>query len=400
MIIWATGILMALAIGGLMLRAAARPGVVAPADPLDVQVYRDQLREVERDLARGTLTPDEAERVRVEVSRRMLEADRRAQAPAAAERGPHMALFVMILGAFAGALLLYQSLGAPGYPDLPLLDRLAAAETRRANRMSQAEAEARVPDRPAPQIDADSLALIERLRETLADRPDDLTGHRLLARNEAGLGNYAAAAQAQARVIALLGQEVTAQDHADYADLLALAADGYVSPQAVAAARRAIALDPQNGPARYYLGLLEAQIGRPDRAFGIWRALLDSSPPDAPWMQVLRGQIAQAATLAGIRYTPPEPAPGPTPQQVEDAAQLSGADRSAMIEQMVAGLAERLASEGGTAADWARLIRAYGVLGRTEDARTVWSEAQKVFENNTVGLRTLDAAARDAGLLK
>ncbi|WP_102109838.1 c-type cytochrome biogenesis protein CcmI, partial [Oceaniglobus roseus] len=68
----------------LIVLALVRRGRAAPsAAAAEIRIYRDQLDEVERDLARGTLEPEEAERVRLEISRRLLEADRAAAAAAA-----------------------------------------------------------------------------------------------------------------------------------------------------------------------------------------------------------------------------------------------------------------------------------------------------------------------------
>ena len=77
---------------------------------------------------------------------------------------------------------------------------------------------------------------MQRLRAALDERPDDLQGHVLLARNEAAIGNFAAAHRAQERVIALKGADAEAADWADYALLLTYAAGGYVSPEAETAA--------------------------------------------------------------------------------------------------------------------------------------------------------------------
>jgi cytochrome c-type biogenesis protein CcmH len=85
---------------------------------------------------------------------------------------------------------------------------------------------------------------------------------------------------------------------------------------------------------------------------------------------------------------------------MDAAAELSPEDQQAMIGGMVAGLADRLATEGGTAQEWARLIRAYGVLGDQEAARTVWEEAQQVFVSSMRGMEILTNAARDAGVLE
>jgi cytochrome c-type biogenesis protein CcmH len=285
---------------------------------------------------------------------------------------------------------------------MPLVARLEDAAERRATRPGQAQAEAGRPAAPDPSASGEFLELMERQRATVAERPSDLDGHRLLARNEAGLGNFAAAHAAQKRVLEILGPAATARDWADYGDLLVLAAGGYVSPEAEAAFEEALSRDPANGTARYYLGSMHLQTGRPDLAFRIWQAQLREGPPDAPWIGPIRAQIEQAAAQAGIDYSlPPAPdgaaPPGPSAADVEAAEGMSPAERMQMIEGMVSGLSERLATTGGPPEDWARLIRAYGVLGRRERAAAIWAEAQQVFEDEVARLPIL-RAARDAGV--
>jgi cytochrome c-type biogenesis protein CcmH len=69
-----------------------------------------------------------------------------------------------------------------------------------------------------------------------------------------------------------------------------------------------------------------------------------------------------------------------------------------MIRGMVTRLSERLATEGGPAEDWARLINAYGVLDERENAQRIWDEAKGVFAQDAGALATLRAAARSAGV--
>jgi cytochrome c-type biogenesis protein CcmH len=77
---------------------------------------------------------------------------------------------------------------------------------------------------------------------------------------------------------------------------------------------------------------------------------------------------------------------------------MSMDERMEMIQGMVSGLAERLATEGGPPSDWARLISAYGVLGRTDTAAAVYAEAQQVFGENQGALDIIDRAAERAGI--
>lgn len=379
-----------------------------PAEAFDLQVYRDQLTEVERDAASGKIPPEEAERLKVEISRRILAADAKVQGPSVASGQPKAGSYA-VAGLMAalflgGGLGLYATLGAPGYPDLPLQGRIDAAAEARANRPDQASAEARIPAAANPDVSEEYMDLLTKLRAAVADRPDDLQGHVLLARNEAALGNFRASYQAQARVIELkdkVGMEPTAKDFADLADMMILAAGGYVSPEAQQVLEKALSIDPKNEVARFYGGLMMAQTGRPDIGFRMWDELLRSSDPDAPWVQPIRQQIEEMAWRAGVQdYELPETRPlrGPDAGQVAAAQDMTAEERQDMIRGMVGQLSDRLATEGGTAQEWARLISSLGVLGDTEQAAAIWAEAQGIFAEAPEDLATIRAAAQSAGV--
>lgn len=381
----------------LAFRRADRGGLEAAES--DLLVYREQLDEIDRDVARGVLSDADAEAVRVEVQRRLLAADRKAGAERAISAGPATLPAVLTALAVAGGgLALYAVVGASGYPDLPLDRRIELVEAARADRPSQAEAEAemalRQPDLGA--VDPEFLRLMDNLRTALETRPDDLEGHRLLASNEARLGRLAAARAAQERVVEILGDDATAADWADLVDAMVFAAGGYVSPEAEAAVAEALERDPRNGAARYYLGLGEMQVGRADRAFVVWRALLADSAPGDPWMPVIRAEIEGLAQLAGVPFSL-ESAPGPTADDIAAAAEMSAEDRTAMVEGMVEGLASRLADEGGPPQDWARLVGALKVLGQTERAEAIAAEARVVFAGNVEAVNMIERALNGAG---
>ena len=366
-------------------------------DP-DLSIYRAQLSELDRDAARGVLAPEEVEAARAEVGRRVLSADRqrrRASAPARTWLAGGLIVTVML----GVALPAYWWLGAPGYPDLPLAARRETIEERRAQRPAQQAAEAEVPDRTA-EPDPDVAELAQRLRGVLAERPDDLEGWRLAVRTETGLNDPKAAWRAQDRVVAILGDDATAEDFALLAELMILAAGGYVSPEAERALAAARERDPAEGSARYYTGLMYAQGGRPDLAWPIWRRLLSDSAPDAPWVDPILGRIETVSALAGepTRAADLPLGRGPTADDVEAMAQMDPEDRMATIEGMVAGLATRLADQGGPPEDWARLITAYGVLDRPDAAAPVYAEARIVFDGDEAALTLLEQAAEQAGI--
>jgi cytochrome c-type biogenesis protein CcmH len=409
MTFWIAAAGIGLAVTALLLLALLRGRAGdEPTAAYDLRVYRDQLREVDRDLARGVITPADAERLRTEVARRVLEADRalgdgNGPEDTAAPPLPTLVMAGLVAAVMLGGVWTYFRLGAPGYPDLPIAERLAMSDQLYRTRPPQAAAEAAAAARapaPAP-ADPTFTALMDKLRSALKDRPDDLEGHRLLARNESGLGNYAAAMAAQRQVIAILGDSVSADDHAMLAEIMILGAGGYVSPEAEVEIKRALQLDPLNGTASYYAGLMFAQVGRPDRTFALWAALLERSQPGDPWVAPLRAQLMQVASEAGEdNYVLPgtEAAPGPDADALAAAAEMTPEEREEMVRGMVARLSERLATQGGSAEEWARLITAYGVLGETDRAGAIWAEAQQRFGGRAADLKVVRAAALQAGV--
>ena len=362
----------------------------------DVAFYRGQLAEVEADRGRGLISAEEAERARAEIARRLIAADhgRQGKTVERVRRGPVLpaAVFgaVLVIG---GALVLYTDLGAPGIPDQPLGGRIAAAQELREARPSQEAAEAMMPASPvdAPQ---DYLDMVAQLRAAVPDRPDDLTGWELLSRHEAALGNYAAAARAQERVIALKGDAAEYEDQVALVDRMVAATGGLVTPEAEALLARLLSERQDAEGPLYYMGLLQAQVERPDLAFRYWKRAIDEGDPASPHVELARTQIDRAAALAGVEYTPPA-LPGPSAADIAAAQDMSAEDRDGMIRGMVEGLSARLAETGGSASEWARLIRALGVLGERERAAQIWAEAQGVFAD-TDGLDEIREAARAA----
>lgn len=382
-------------------------GGAAPAAAYDLRVYRDQLAEVERDLDRGVIGPDDAQRLRAEIGRKVLDADRRAALSAPAARGgralwPAVALVAML----AGAVALYLREGVPGAPDMPLAERFAAADAAYRDRPSQAEAEAAAPARPAPdlsQADPEYLAMIDQLRDAVGRNPDDQQGLALLASNEMRLGNLAAARAAQQRLVDLRGDQADAVQLMQLATLMVDAAGGVVTPEAEAVLRRALTLDPTQPQARYLQGVLLIQNGRPDRAFPLWRGLLDEGPEGAPWIAPIRAAIQDLAWLAGDdEYRAPAPPaadlPGPDADALAAAEDLSPEDRARMIQDMVDRLQQRLATQGGSPEEWARLIAALAMLDQRDQATAILTEARQRFGSAPDALAPIERAATEAGL--
>ncbi len=401
----------------LVLRGAGR-GTGSASQRQALAVYRDQLEEVARDAARGTIGAAEAEALRGEIGRRMLEVDRAGRggdaaaqpgSGSAAGAGDGRAGALVAAGLAAAALSLalglYLGLGRPDLADRPMALRAADAEAWLGARAAQAEAEgaARAGGLwPAPaEPDPEFLRLAGELRAAVAGRPDDIEGHRMLAWTEARLGEFTAARRAQERVVELGGADPATGDLEVLAGIMIEGAAGAVSPEAEAVLLRVLERDGANGPALFHLGRLYDMAGRPDRAFALWDRLLRQAPAGDPWAEAARQGMGALAWRAGQhRYEVPAaaPAPGPDAGDLAAAEAMSPEERAEMIRGMVAGLAERLATEGGPAADWARLIQAYGVLGEAEAARAIHAEALERFAGSAGDLALIAEAAAAAGI--
>lgn len=367
----------------------------------DMDIYRDQLTEVDRDLARGVLDEVEAERTRTEIARRLLVADATGRAALSdAPKGLSRGLAaVLAMGLLAAAGGFYLTHGALGYGDLPRAERIALSDERRVNRPRQLEAEAAAPVRGdmAAELDDETRALIQSRRAAAFERPDDLATWDVLARTEAAIGEFIRATRAQERIVSIKGADTEAADLERLLDLMVAATQGFVSPEAEAIALRLMQLSPENVASKYYVGLMYAQNDRPDLAFPLWREVVDRTPQDTLHWALAARQIGDVAFGLGVDYALPDRR-GPSDDDMAAAQDMAPEDREAMIEGMVQNLADRLATDGGPPQDWARLVSALAVLGRDDDARRVVAEAEIVFGGDVVAVTIIREAAAEAGL--
>ncbi len=404
MTFWIIATALAVIAAGLLVLPLLRSGTETDADPRnDIAIYKDQLAEVDRDLARGVLDQAEAERTRTEIARRLLAADK-AGSDTASVAPKTMGRIVMIGAAVAtvvGALALYNRVGAPGYPDMPRAARLAEAKEAYDNRPSQAEAEAAQPALEQVTLPEDLQATVDRVRQTAEANPENLIAQRDLVRLETALGNVNLAAHAQVKVVALLGDNAEQEDLEVLLELLVAAAGGDVTPEAERVLKAILDKNPESISGLYWAGVMFNTYGRPDRAFPYWRKLLEVAPEDADWFDQVAQATIELSWFAGVDdYTPPERAGlrGPSAADIAAAGDMSAGDQQAMISGMVANLMDRLATEGGTPQEWAQLIRALGVMGDTERAAAIWGEAEQTFASDANAMSIIREAAVGAGV--
>ncbi|MCC7047534.1 MAG: c-type cytochrome biogenesis protein CcmI [Alphaproteobacteria bacterium] len=424
MIFW---IVVALLAGGLgvamarpLLRGAASPA--APRGAYDAQVYRDQLAEIGRDRARGVLSDDQAAAARLEVERRLLAASS-GDAPAPGRPGGGAPLLAagIALAAPVLALLLYAQLGRPGVPGQPFAQRM--------EQRGGAAQQNPTPDaHPTGSGAAESMqALTERLAKRLEANPGDAEGWSLLARSYQQLERHRDAVAALERAVALTQRDP--QLVAALAEARIMAADGTVPPQARAEFEEVLKRQPKDARARFYVAVAEAQAGKMKEGLDLLVALARDTPPEAPYLPMLRERIAamagemkqdparvladlprpiagaapQASPPAASQPSPQAPSPqgaaaperGPTAADVAAAQNMSAGDRQQMIRGMVDGLAARLDGEPGDVEGWLRLIRAYKVLG--EDAKAA-DAASRAAEANPAARPRIVETARQLGV--
>jgi cytochrome c-type biogenesis protein CcmH len=399
---------------------AGTRGSDAARDAFNAAVYRDQLTEVESDRERGLIAETEAEAARIEIGRRLLATD-----PPKAKSDPsrhvgqdrkqhRLSARAVMIGVAALlpalALGLYLAYGSPRLPDQPLAARLQD-----------------------PASDQNLAALVARVEARLREHPEDGEGWEVIAPVYMAWRRYTDAADAYAQAGRLLGE--SPKRLSGYGQALVLANDGMVSEDARRALARAAELDPDLIEPRILIAIAKEQDGQFAAAIEAWRALLaKGSSGDAPWRDMVRqriaadeghlaGKPAPGAPLAGKPVagepsggasvggqgggavaskpegTSPEAEGGaPTAGDMAAAQNLSPAERQAMIEQMVQRLAARLDQQGNDLGGWLKLVRAYSVLDRKDDAMKALAKARVQFSGDATALGQLDALATELGL--
>lgn len=331
----------------------------------EASVYKDQLAEIDRDLAASLIGAGEAEAARTEIGRRLLAAaDPANRAPLRSNQAlRRVAAVVALVGLPAAALAVYLPLGSPRMPDFPLAAR------------------SRAPD--AQPLDG----LVAQVEQHLEKNPSDGRGWSVLAPVLLRLGRYDDAVRAFRNSITYNGE--SAEQRADLGEALAAAANGVVTAEAKGEFERALALNADEAKASYFLGLAAEQDGRKPDAARIWHAMLDKAAPDAPWRPLVQAALLRVGGPA---------APALSDQTVAAAKDMKADDRDSMIRGMVERLATRLKQNGDDVDGWLRLVRAYLVMGDRNKAMGALNDARQAVANNAEHLRQLNEGLKNLGI--
>ena len=383
MLLWAIfAVLTAVVLYALLRPLAGGSGGEGSRAAFNATVFRDQLGEVQSDRERGLIGERDAEAARIEIARRLLAAD--AESPAEQGSPTHSPLRAVTVGLAVAlplaALSLYLIYGSPRLPDQPLIARLQD-----------------------PASNKNLEVLVARVEARLRQHPEEGEGWEVIAPVYMGWQRYADAAEAYRQSIRLLGE--SPKRLASYGQALVLANNGVVTEDARKALERALVLDPKLIEPRLVLIIAKEQDGQLAAAIEDWRAMLATAAADAPWRKLAEQRLAEdeaklagKAVPAGPQAAPGTAPQGPSPDDVAAAQNMSPADRQAMIEIMVQGLANRLDQKGDDLAGWLKLVRAYTVLDRKDDALKALEKAKTQFSGNEAALQQLDLLAAELGL--
>jgi len=387
MILWPILTLMTLgAVIAVWWPLARRQGSVRSGS--DIAVYRDQLDEIDRDQAAGLIGNVEAEAARVEVSRRLIAAAETAKArstapapgPAGRYRRATLAAAIVLLPAGAGSV--YLLLGSPGLVPLSM--------------------NAATDGQPLPAGVEKTVAEVETYLES---NPKNGRGWELLAPVYLRLGRFDDAVRARRNALEIFGPD--AARLGDLGEAMVMASNGVVTAEAKSLFERANAADPEDVMAQYYLGLSAKQDGRRDEAEKRWRALVSRAGEGAEWLPLVKNALARideksppvvVAAPAPASSTAKVAPKGPSASEIAAAGQLAPAERTGMIQGMVARLAQKMAENGSDVDGWLRLIKAYSVLGERDKALAAAANARSALAGNSDNLRRIGELAKELGL--
>jgi len=263
---------------------------------INAGVYRDQLQELDRDLAAGLISEPDHEQARAELQRRLLDDANVGEATSAAPFGSRrtsLALVVLLPLAAAG---LYTWLGSPAALD-PQATRVATQQ--------------------------DVEKMVTDLAARMAKDPSDPKGWIVLARSYRVMNRLPQAEDAFNHIGEQLFQNATLL--AEYADVLATRAMGNFDGKPMEMVNRALQLDPQN-PMALSLAATAA-YNRNDLAAAVaqWERLLTIVPPDSDDAKWLSEAVTKTRAQMGAPASTAQAANGVTDKKTAAAAAVGAA---------------------------------------------------------------------------
>jgi len=314
--------------------------------------YKSQLKELSDDLSASKLLPEEFDAAKLELDRELLRLATSQPSPNSGASTSNWINMTVIVAVLLVAVVTYVGIGSPGFQNVPLDVRTAASD----------------------QIDVDDAVL--KIKAHLASNPEDIQGWRVIAPVYMRQQNYPDAVLAFRNIVRLGGANADALT--DLAEAVMLLNGGDASGEPLELLSQAASKDPAHIRSHFYLAGEATRTEQYESAISLWSQLIDSSVGTEEWLSTAQAGLNFAQEHLGVEATVFE-LKGPTSDDLEAASELSAEDRLQMIEQMVAGLAERLSSEGGSPQEWAQLLNAQMVQNDEPAAKMALRQARAVL---------------------
>lgn len=265
---------------------------------------------------------------------------------------------------------------------------------------------------PAPAAAASPDAQLAAIEERTRREPQSADAWMALGAARFDLGDYPGAAAAYEKSVAIAPESAGLWSALGEARVMASPRDP-MPPAAAEAFDKAIALNPKDPRARYFMAVKKDIAGDHKGAIDEWFALLADTPQGAPWEADLRRTIEQVGAInkidvaARLAATQPRALkadempvaaraiPGPSRADMEAASQLPKGQQDAMIAGMVDGLEAKLKANPADVDRWIMLMRSRMTLGETAKAAQALKDA---LAANPGAAQRLNAQARMLGV--
>ncbi|MEK6279690.1 MAG: c-type cytochrome biogenesis protein CcmI [Acidobacteriota bacterium] len=252
----------------------------------NVEIYRDQILELEADLQNGIISEEQYQQDRDEIERRLLDDVAAIKTEPGKKittgdraRGPVYAIAVLLP---VIALGLYLRIGNPAAisatPTSPVRPPFAGN--------SQPGGAA------APRSQQDIEANVASLAKRMEQNPGDAAGWAMLGRSYLTLQKFNDASNAYARAASLTPDD--ADVLADYAFAMGMANGKSLLGQPAELIRKALALDPENPKALELAGSAAFESKNYKDAINYWQRLMQKAPKNSELAQALSERIEQA----------------------------------------------------------------------------------------------------------
>jgi cytochrome c-type biogenesis protein CcmH len=403
----------------------------------DISACIDQLTELEKKAAAGTIDGNEADVTRADIKRRILSAGRTEKLDMARLSLSKRNLAVVAVAgvAIVGSFGLYAwnndlansitSMQLGSRNSTSVVDQLAAATAALPPGPLFLQNQQRGRVQGQQQATLGSVdEMIDRVVRRLKRNPKDVEGWRVLGWSYFNTDRFEESSAAYAKAIELSPNN--AELRSAYGEALVRAAAGNVTDEAKAVFERTLQLNPADSRAHFFIGLSKEQAGDKMSALNDWIAILNHGDSSEPWFADLtqranklgqdvgvdvssllhRGNAETTGGVLGSLEKQQSAAPDaarktePTAEDVRNAEAMAPTDRAAMIRGMVDRLAARLEETPNDVEGWIKLIRSRKILGENDAAEEAFHRALDIFKGAPQEQEKIVTVGHGLGLLQ